>query len=75
MLWKEVVATHLGDKSNSKLEQVNHTNFKTQHLFSNDLIRHKAKVLFFPKPRNSGMETIKDVIHPNKKRLLSLVEK
>ena len=47
--WQEVVATYLDNKSNTKLEQVNHTNFKTQHLFSNDLIRYKGKVLFFPK--------------------------
>ena len=72
--WQEVVATNLDNKSNTKLKQVNHTNFKTQHLFSNDLIRYKGKVLFFPKWRNKGIETIKDVIHPDEKRLLSLVE-
>ena len=47
--WQEVVAIYLDNKSNTKLVQVNYTNFKTQHLFSNDLIKYKGKVLFFPK--------------------------
>ena len=69
-----VVTVYLDNKSNTKLKQVNHTNFKTQHLFNNDFIRYKGKVLFFPKWRNKDIETIKYVIHPNEKRLLSLIE-
>ena len=73
-MWQDVVATYLEKKSNTKLEQLNHTNFKTQCLFSNDLIGYKGTVLFFTKWRNKGIETMKDVIHPNVKRLLSLAE-
>ena len=72
--WQEVVATYSDNKSNTKLEQVNHTNFKTHHLFSKNLVIYKRKVLFFPSWRNKGIETIKDVIHLDEKRLLSLVE-
>ena len=72
--WQEVVATYLDNKNNNKLEQVNHISFKTQHLFSNDLMRYKGKAHFFPKWQNKGIETIKDVIHPDEKRLLSLAE-
>ena len=43
----------------TKLERVNHINFKTQHLFSSDLTRYKGKILFFPKWRNKSIETIK----------------
>ena len=35
---------------------------------------YKGKVLFFPKWQNKGIETIKDVIHPDEKRLLSFLE-
>ena len=72
--WQEVVAVYLDNKSNTKLEQINRTNFKTQHLFNSNFIRYKGKVLSFPKWRNKDIETITDVIHPNEKRLLSLVE-
>ena len=46
--WQEVVATYLDNKSNTELEQINHTNFKKQYLFSNDLIRYKGNS-FLPK--------------------------
>ena len=45
--WQKVVAVYLDNKSSTKLEQVNHTNFKTQHLFNNDLIWYKRKGKFF----------------------------
>ena len=72
--WQEVLATYLDNKNNIELQQINQTNFKTQHLFNNDLIRYKGKILFFLKWRNKGIEMIKDVIHPKDKRLLSLAE-
>ena len=65
------MVTCLVNKSNIILEQVNHISSKMQHLFSNDLISYRAKVIFFSKWRSKGIETIKDVIHHAEKHLLS----
>ena len=47
---------------------------RTQHLFSNDLIWYKGKVLFIPKLQSKGIQIINNVIHPDEKRLFFLVE-
>ena len=39
--WQEVVTTYIENKTNTKLEQANHTSFQTQHLFSIHLITHQ----------------------------------
>ena len=72
--WKEVLKAYLQFKTPIHLEHVSKSNFHSQLLFNNDLIKYKNKTIFFPNWQKKGIEKIKDIIHPTENRLLTLTE-
>ena len=72
--WKDVLITYLTNKTLTTQDEINERNFHKQLLFNNTLIQYKTQVLFFPTWKRQGLERVRDIIHVQEKRLLSLEE-
>ena len=73
-LWKDILETHIDNKNTVLLDEVTQNNVHIQMLFNNSLVTYRGKVLFFRKWVESGLEQIKDTLHANENRLLTLEE-
>ena len=72
--WREALHAHLNSKQLIRIEDINRENFQKQLLWHNINIQYKGKTLFFSSWKNSGFETVNDMIKENEKRLLSVEE-
>ena len=48
--------------------------FRLQPLFNNSLVKYRGNILFYKNWVEKGIESVKDIIHPNENRILSLQE-
>eukprot|EP00916_Digyalum_oweni_P013505 GHVL01022185.1.p1 GENE.GHVL01022185.1~~GHVL01022185.1.p1 ORF type:complete len:320 (+),score=27.82 GHVL01022185.1:95-961(+) len=72
--WQRVVWTHLSYKLRMEHDKIDVNNFYEQILWSNDLIRHKGKMLFYFYWKNAGIERVSDLFIVEEKRLKSAAE-
>ena len=72
--WKDVLITYLSNKTILTENDISINNFSNQLLFNNQLIRYKGNTVYFAHWQRKGLEKVKDIIHINEKRLLSLEE-
>ena len=70
--WKEVWTTYVNRKRLTKQAEVNETKFGLQNLFNNHLVKYKNRITFFQQWIRQGLVQVKDIIHPNNNRLLTL---
>ena len=72
--WKEVVSHYIESKDVLTHENITTTNFHDQLIFNNSLITYKGKTLFFQPWIDKGIEKIRQIVHPNENRILTLNE-
>ena len=72
--WTDIISTYLDNKNTQKISDIHNGNFHSQLLFNNVLIKYKNNVLFFQDWYRNGIERMKDIIHREENRLLSLSE-
>ena len=72
--WKKALLAYLNCKQVDTFDSINRENFKDQLLWNNNLIKYKSNTLLFSKWKQSGIETVQDLINVHDNRFFTLPE-
>lgn len=72
--WKKVVMDFLDNNTLVEIAETEDTTILNHMIFNNKCILYKGNTLYFKNWKQKGIEQIKDIVHLNEKRLLTIEE-